>query len=104
MGHLTVLGLDPLSVARRSATGLTESGERAIVEARGIASERLDRIVTSERRKPLQDQLAFRLYRSVAVGKAKAAAYVELAYERFFSGIVLAEGRSGEPPPRPFRS
>ena len=81
---VAVLGVDPLSAARSGAGGVAAAGERAIAEAREAASEKLGTVLTSQRRKPLTEQLDYRVYRTLAVGRAKTAAWAEILLGRLF--------------------
>ena len=81
---VAVLGVDPLSAARSGASGMTAAGERALAEAREVAVDKLDTVLASQRKKPLTEQLDYRVYRTLAVGKAKTAAWAEILLGRFF--------------------
>lgn len=96
---VAVLGVDPLSAARSGATGVAAAGERALAEAREVASEKLDTVLTSHRRRPMTEQLDYRLYRTLAVGRAKTTAWAEILLGRVFGRRVEAEA----PAPRPMR-
>lgn len=108
-----VLRLDPLSTAKTAAVDLTTAGEQAITAARSSAERR---IADVRSRGSIRDQLGYRLYRAVAVGKARATAYTGLVLERVFGSEEPAtadgtrkpsgreNGRSGEPEGRSFRS
>lgn len=93
---VAVLGVDPLSAARSGATGVAAAGERALAEAREVAGEKLDTVLASQRKKPLTEKLDYRVYRTLAVGKAKTAAWAEILLGRLFGSRVEAE-----PPARP---
>ena len=96
---VAVLGVDPLSAARSGASGMTAAGERALAEARDMAGEKLDTVLASHRKRPLTEQLDYRLYRTLAVGKAKTTAWAEILLGRIFGSRV-----EGEPSgPRPGR-
>lgn len=88
---VAVLGVDPLSAARSGASGVAAAGERALAEAREVANERLDTVLTSQRKKPLSQQLDYRIYRTLAVGKAKTAAWAEILLARIFGSRVETE-------------
>lgn len=88
---VAVLGVDPLSAARSGASGVAAAGERALAEAREVAGEKLDTVLTSQRKKPLTQQLDYRLYRTLAVGKAKTAAWAEILLGRLFGSRVETE-------------
>ena len=96
---VAVLGVDPLSAARSGASGMTAAGERAIAEARAVAGEKLDTVLASHRKRPLTEQLDYRVYRTLALGKAKTTAWAEILLGRVFGSRV--EG--GTPSPRPVR-
>ena len=94
---VTILGIDPLSAARSTAQGLTAAGERAIAEARGAAAQRLEGVLASERQKPLTEQLDYRLYRGVALAKARTAAYTEILLDRLFGSTAPADDTPTRP-------
>lgn len=108
-----VLRLDPLSTAKTAAVDLTSAGEQAITAARSSAEKRIAEVRS---RGSIRDQLDYRLYRAMAVGKARATAYAGLVLERVFGSEEPAtadgtpkpsgreNGRSGEPEARSFRS
>jgi hypothetical protein len=105
---VAILGVDPLSAARSGASGLTAAGERAIAEARDVAGEKLDTVLASHRKRPLTEQLDYRLYRTLAVGKAKTAAWAEILLGRVFGSRVETEPSrprpAREPDPSTLRS
>lgn len=88
---VAILGVDPLSVARSGASGMTAAGERALAGARVVAVEKLDTVLASHRNRPLTEQLDYRLYRTLAVGKAKTAAWAEILLGRIFGSRVESE-------------
>ncbi len=94
---VAILGVDPLSAARSGASGMAAAGERAIAEARTVAGEKLDTVLASHRKKPLTEQLDYRFYRTLALGKAKTTAWAEILLGRVFGRRVEA----GESAPRP---
>jgi hypothetical protein len=94
---VAILGVDPLSAARSGASGLTAAGERAIAEARDVAGEKLDTVLASHRKRPLTEQLDYRLYRTLAVGKAKTAAWAEILLGRVFGTQVETEPSKSRP-------
>jgi len=96
---VAVLGVDPLSAARSGASGLTAAGERAIAEARDVAGEKLETVLASHRKRPLTEQLDYRLYRTLAVGRAKTTAWAEILLGRVFGTQVETEPSK----PRPVR-
>ncbi len=75
---------DPATVARRAASGLTETGERAVAEAREKAAQKLATSLQWSRSRPLREQLDYRIYRTLAVSRAKATAYTGLVLEKVF--------------------
>jgi hypothetical protein len=103
---VTLLGVDPLTAARGAASNLTAAGERALAEAREMAVARLDATARGEAEKPLTERLDYRLYRTLAAGRARAVAYAEIAIDKVFGGssAMAASGEkdsSGESPRTP---
>ena len=96
---VAVLGVDPLSAARSGASGMTAAGERALAEAKVVAGEKLDTVLASHRKRPLTEQLDYRLYRTLALGKAKTTAWAEILLGRVFGSRVESEPSA----PRPMR-
>jgi hypothetical protein len=94
---VAILGVDPLSAARSGASGMAAAGERAVAEAKTAAGEKLDTVLASHRKKPLTEQLDYRFYRTLAVGKAKTTAWAEILLGRVFGSRVEA----GAAAPRP---
>ena len=94
---LFVLGLDPLSAARETASDLTSAGERAVTEARSLAAERLAKSGLS----PLRDRFDYRAYRALAATRARAAAYGQLVLEKVFGGVEVVTESSTPPQKRP---
>lgn len=105
---VAVLGVDPLSAARSGASGMTAAGERALAEAKVVAEEKLDTVLASHRKKPLTEQLDYRLYKTLALGRAKTAAWAEILLGRVFGSRTEAEPPrsrpSREPEPSNLRS
>lgn len=105
---VAVLGVDPLSAARSGASGVAAMGERAIAEARETAAEKLDTVLASQRKRPLTEQLDYKVYRTLAVGKAKTSAWAGILLGRLFGSRVETEtpaARPGrEPDPGTLRS
>ncbi len=105
---VAILGVDPLSAARSGASGMTAAGERALAEARDVAGEKLDTVLASHRKRPLTEQLDYRLYRTLAVGKAKTTAWAEILLGRVFGSRVETEpvrpAPAREPDPSGLRS
>jgi len=83
---VTVLGVDPLTAARGAASNLTAAGERALTDAREMALARFDATARGQAEKPLTERLDYRLYRTLAAGRARAVAYAEIAFENVFGG------------------
>jgi hypothetical protein len=83
---VTVLGVDPLTAARGAASNLTAAGERALTDAREMALARFDATARGQTEKPLTERLDYRLYRTLAAGRARAVAYAEIAFENVFGG------------------
>ncbi|MBK8596654.1 MAG: hypothetical protein IPN83_13930 [Holophagales bacterium] len=96
---VAILGVDPLSAARSGASGMTAAGERALAEAKVVAEEKLGTVLASHRKRPLTEQLDYRLYRTLAVGKAKTTAWAEILLGRVFGSRTETE----PPRPRPAR-
>jgi hypothetical protein len=76
---------------------MAAAGERAIAEARTAAGEKLETVLASHRKKPLTEQLDYRFYRTLALGKAKTTAWAEILLGRVFGRRVEA-GESAPPP------
>jgi len=103
---VTMLGVDPLSAARGAASNLTAAGERALEEARATALATFDATARAETEKPLTERLDYRLYRTLASGRARAVAYAEIAFEKVFgAGPAMASAPAGSqsPPDAPGR-
>lgn len=98
---VALLGVDPLSAARSGASGMTAAGERALAEARTVAEEKLATVLASHRKRPLAEQLDYRLYRTLAVGRAKTTAWAEILLGRLFGSRVEAETAPVRPPREP---
>ncbi len=99
---VTILGVDPMSAAREAASSLTAAGERAVEEARRTALARFDAAARAEAEKPLAERLDYRIYRTFATGKARAAALAEVAFDNVFGGAEAAapdRGTPSTPPP-----
>lgn len=94
---VVALGVDPLTAARDAASDLTASGEKALVEARTAAVSRISDTSLARAAKPYTERLDFRLYRAVAAGRARAAAYSQLVFEKVFGGALEAPTASSEP-------
>jgi hypothetical protein len=98
---VAILGVDPLSAARSGATGMTSAGERALAEARAVAGEKLDTVLASHRKRPLADQLDYRVYRTLALGKARTTAWAEILLGRVFGSRIEKEPARPSREPRP---
>ena len=96
---VSVLGVDPMSAARGAASSLTSAGERAVEDAKQAALARLDAAATAEAGRPLTERLDYRIYRTLASGRARAAAYAQIAFERVFGST--AEAAATPSPARP---
>jgi hypothetical protein len=94
-----LLGVDPLTAARDAASDLTASGEKALAQARVAAVARLEDTPIARAAKPYTERLDYRLYRAAAVGRARAAAYSQLVFEKVFGGALETPTASSEPPP-----
>ena len=98
---VAVLGVDPLSAARSGATGVAAAGERAVSEARQAAAEKLGTVLASQRKKPLTQQLDYKLYRTLAVGKAKTSAWAGILLGRVFGSRAETEPSPRSPESEP---
>jgi len=96
---VTVLGVDPLTAARGAASNLTAAGERALADAREMALARFDATARGQAEKPLTERLDYRLYRTLAAGRARAVAYAEIALENVFGGGSAMAASGGERAP-----
>ena len=100
---VALLGVDPMSAARGAASSLTSAGERAVEEARQTALARLDAAARAEAEKPLTERLDYRIYRTLAQGKARATAMAQIAFEKVF-GATGAETAAAPLPGPPGNS
>lgn len=98
---VAILGVDPLSAARSGASGMAAAGERAIAEAREAAAGRLDTVLAAQRKKPLTEQIDYKVYRTLAVGKAKTSAWAGILLGRIFGSRVEAEAPAAPPRSEP---
>ena len=94
---VTLLGADPMSAARDAASSLTAAGERAVEDARQAALARLDAAARAQAEKPLPERLDYRIYRAFAVGKARAEALAEVAFDNVFGRAADAAPASAVP-------
>lgn len=103
-----LLNVDPMAAARGAATDLTAAGERALTEARVAAVKRVEDSAIGRYAAPLTKRLDYRIYRAFAAGRARAAAYSQLVFERVFGGsdesVQSAATAAPEPSPRLRRS
>ena len=100
---VALLGVDPMSAARGAASSLTSAGERAVQEARQAALAGLDAAARAEAEKPLTERLDYRIYRTLAQGKARATALAQIAFENVFGygSAVSAEAPLPNPSGKP---
>lgn len=96
-----LLDVDPLAAARGAATNITASGERALTDARVAAVKRVEASAIGRMAAPLTKRLDYRVYRAFAAGKARAAAYSQLVFERVFGGTVETTQSAAAPAPEP---
>lgn len=93
---VTLMKVDPMSVARDAASGIGAAGEKAIAEAKATASSRIASSGLVQAAAPLTTRMEYRIYRTVAAAKARASAYSQLVIERVF-GATLEASHDGEP-------
>ncbi len=98
---VAILGVDPLSAARSGASGMAAAGERAIAEAREAAAGKLDTVLAAQRKKPLTEQIDYKVYRTLAVGKAKTSAWAGILLGRIFGSRVETEAPAAPPRSEP---
>ena len=96
-----LLRVDPMVAARGAATDLTAAGERALTDARVAAVRRVEESAIGRYAAPLTKRLDYRVYRAFAAGKARAAAYSQLLFERVFGGSVETVRSAATAPPEP---
>jgi hypothetical protein len=98
-----LLRVDPMAAARGAATDLTAAGERALTDARVAAVKRLDESTLGRMAAPLTKRLDYRVYRAFAAGRARAAAYSQLVFEKVFGGSVetVQSAATAAPEPSP---
>lgn len=86
-----VLKIDPLTTARSAASDLTSVGERAVAEARTVASDRLASVA------PLKERFDYRVYRAFAASRARVRAYGQLVVDKVFGGTFeVRDARAAE--------
>jgi hypothetical protein len=102
---VALLRLDPMSAARGAANDLTSAGERALSEARIAAVHRFDESALGRAAAPITKRLDYRVYRAFAAGRARAIAYSQLVFEKFFGGAadVLQASHDAPEPSEPFQ-
>lgn len=102
---VALLRLDPMSAARGAANDLTSAGERALSEARVAALQRFDESALGRAAAPITKRLDYRVYRAFAAGRARAIAYSQLVFEKFFGGAAdsLQASHDTPEPPEPFQ-
>jgi hypothetical protein len=93
---VAILGVDPLSAARKTAFDLASTGQEAIEEARDAARKRIATASFASRPEALSRQLDYRLYRSVEVSKAKAVAWGSVVLDRVFGQTDAQPARAGQ--------
>lgn len=96
-----VLNVDPMAAARGAATDLTAAGERALTDARVAAVRRVEDSAIARYAAPLTKRLDYRIYRAFAAGRARAAAYSQLVFEKVFGGTVETVQSAAKPVPEP---
>jgi hypothetical protein len=93
---VAILGVDPLSAARKAAFDLASTGQEAIEEARDAARKRISTSGLGARPEALTRQLDYRLYRTVEVSKAKAVAWGSVVLDRVFGTTEAQPARAGQ--------
>jgi hypothetical protein len=93
---VTLLRVDPTSLARSTAHDLTNAGERAIADARIAAVQRIQDSAFGRAAAPLTSRLDYRVYRTFAAGKARAVAYSQLLFEKVFGATMSAGNETRE--------
>ena len=93
---VAILGVDPMSAARKTAFDLASTGQEAIEEARDAARKRIATSSFASRPDALTRQLDYRLYRSVEVSKAKAVAWGSVVFDRVFGTTEAQPARAGQ--------
>lgn len=83
-------GIDPMSVARGAASNVTSMGGRAIAGAQ----ETLQKSKVAAVVKPMRERLDYKVYRSLAAGKARAVAYSQLLFETVFGSSTESARRT----------
>jgi hypothetical protein len=93
-----LLRVDPMVAARGAATDLTSAGERALTDARVAAVKRVEDSAIGRFAAPLTKRLDYRIYRAFAAGRARAAAYSQLVFERVFGTVESVQSASATEP------
>lgn len=96
-----LLRVDPMAAARGAATDLTAVGERALTDARVAAVKRVEDSAIGRYAAPLTKRLDYRVYRAIVAGRARAAAYSELVFEKVFGSTVETTQTAAAPDPEP---
>lgn len=96
-----LLRVDPMVAARGAATDLTAAGERALTDARAAAVRSVEDSALGRFAAPLTKRLDYRIYRAFAAGRARAAAYSQLVFEKVFGAtdetVQSAAAKAPEP-------
>ena len=86
---VALLGVDPVSAARSTASGFAVKSQHALAQARDAASDvarrRLDQNRLEFEGRTLSRRLDTRIYRAIALTKATAAAWGTIMMERAFT-------------------
>jgi hypothetical protein len=96
-----LLRVDPMAAARGAATDLTAVGERALTDARVAAVKRVEDSAIGRYAAPLTKRLDYRVYRAIVAGRARAAAYSQLVFEKVFGSTVETTQTAAAPDPEP---
>jgi hypothetical protein len=96
-----LLRVDPMAAARGAATDLTAVGERALTDARVAAVKRVEDSAIGRYAAPLTKRLDYRVYRAIAAGRARAAAYSQLLFETVFGSTVETTRTAATVDPEP---
>jgi hypothetical protein len=95
---VSVLKIDPMSVARTAAEDIGSAGGRAIAEAKDSAVKRIAGSQLAQAAAPLTSRFEYRLYRTMTAAKARASAYSQLVIEKVFGGTLEASGEGAGRP------
>ncbi len=96
-----LLRVDPMAAARGAATDLTAVGERALTDARVAAVKRVEDSAIGRYAAPLTKRLDYRVYRAIVAGRARATAYSQLVFEKFFGSSVETVQSAATSAPEP---